>query len=214
MQSKREPSPRPERPQRKPVPQRPHHSSRQSASDSSWPFNNGPQQPMHQTSTSPTESLLGGVSSSPISKAARTSTKESGPDAEDKSGCSERRSTSIVAQLLLSCAVFAVTAWFAQATFSDAESSRTRDALRAVFKVDIRDTLTVLAVLSGLLGLVSGVSIDTALETVQWWLTCRTPTVSMSTILAVSPTTGAFGAFKMLYGRGPTAGARSWAASK
>lgn len=174
----------------------------------------GYQQPPSPPSASPAQSLLGKLSSSSASGTAPAPNTVPSRTPSLVPGCTERRSTSIVLQLCLTSICFGVTAWFAQATFSSAESSRTRDVLKDVFRVDIRDTLTVLAVLSGLLGLLAGVAIDTALESCQWWLTCRPGGVSMPTILATSATTGALGTLALILRHGPSYGARAWAAGK
>lgn len=215
MQSQQRSTPQTGLPVRGPVPDnRERHNSRSTAVDAASSSVPGGSHSSQQSDTTPTQPLLAGQPPQAIADEARSPTKENTSDSSIDSVCSERRSTWICIQLLFTCSVFAVTAWFAQATFSNEESSRTRDVLKDVFKVDIGDTLTILAVLSGLLGLLTGMSIDTAFETMQWYLTCRAGGVSMSTILAVSPTTGALGSIKLLYRRGPSAGARLWSAGK
>lgn len=115
-----------------------------------------------------------------------------------KSVTSQRRSPEIFFTVVLASATFGVTAWFAQATFTNQTSSRTRDVFKNAFGVDLGDTLTVLAVLSGVLSLLMRMLLENMLESIQWALTGRDSGVALTTILGLSPTTGAMGTIGIL----------------
>jgi hypothetical protein len=127
---------------------------------------------------------------------------------------SHNRDFPALAALLLATALFAVTIWFAQATFSSKATEWTKRLFNHVFKTSIGDTLTILVILSGLMSLVVGYVTDNMLESIQWSLTSRSEGVDMLTILGLSPTTGAFGTAAILFGKQSKVKDRVWAASK
>ena len=127
---------------------------------------------------------------------------------------SRRRDPLLLLAVVLASACFAVTAWFAQATFSSTTSSRTNNALKNVLGVDTGDTLTILALLSGVLGFMMNLMLNETLDVWQWSLICRDNGVSLSTILAISGTTSSLGTMGLLVSRDPSTGARVWAAAK
>jgi hypothetical protein len=115
--------------------------------------------------------------------------------------------------VLFATTTFAVTAWFARATFST-QTSRTRDFIKNVFRVDVTDTLTILALLSGILNFLLGFVVDNVLDFIQWALICRRNGVEALSVLAVSATTGAIGNLGLLVDNLTPRSARSWATGK
>ena len=167
-------------------------------------------QPSSNTNASASQSLLSNQAPSRTSSPAVTQS----PKISRAPFRSQRRDVRLLLAVCLASACFGVTAWFAQATFSSTVSSRTRDIFKDVFKIDSGDTLTVLVLLSGVLGLLMGLVLDGVLESIQWLLTCRDNGVPMSTVLAVSGTTGSVGTLGIMCRSGSSIGARMWAAVK
>ena len=129
-------------------------------------------------------------------------------------GRSHRRDPWLPLAVLIASTTFAATAWFARATFSSTSSSSTRDFFKSVFGIDITDTLTVLAFLSGILAFLLGFVVDNLLDIVQWALICRSQGAELLSILAISSTTGALGTLGLLIDKPTPASARLWATGK
>jgi hypothetical protein len=127
---------------------------------------------------------------------------------------SHRRDANLLFMSILASVCFAVTAWFAKATFSGTALTRTRNFFQSTFRVDIGNTLTILTILSRLLTLVTGLVLDRILEVLHWSLICRDQGASISTVLAISGTTGWLGALGIMCRKGPELVARLWAAIK
>jgi hypothetical protein len=143
-----------------------------------------------------------------------TLTSKPSPGPQNVSVPSHRRNLTLLLLVILASVCFGVTAWFAQATFSSKTFTSARDFFKSQFQVDIGDTLTILAVLSRLLTLLTALILDSVLDVLQWALICRDQGVSMSSVLAISGTTGPLGTLGILIGKGPEPVARIWAAAK
>jgi hypothetical protein len=127
---------------------------------------------------------------------------------------SHRRDTTLLLMVVLASVCFIVTAWFAQATFSSTTFTRTRDFFKSEFRVDIGDTLTILALLSRLLTVLTAYVLNNILEVLQWSLTCRDHGLSISSALAISGSTGLLGTLEIIVGKSPEKVARIWATTK
>jgi hypothetical protein len=127
---------------------------------------------------------------------------------------SHRRDITLLFMVVLASVCFIVTAWFAQATFSSTTFTRTRDFFKSEFRVDIGDTLTILALLSRLLTVLTAYVLNNVLEVLQWSLTCRHHGLSISSALAISGSTGLLGTLGIIVGKGPEKVARIWATTK
>ena len=114
----------------------------------------------------------------------------------------------------IATALFVVTAWFARSTFASTSAARTKRLLLNVFHVDIGDTLTILAILSGVTGRAMAIVLDKTLESIQWGFTSREKGVPVLAILALSPTTGAWGSAGILFGKKSDLAARHWSGAK
>jgi hypothetical protein len=165
-----------------------------------------PSQPQHASSR-PSSPLLPSPNSSIPRKPVPTNTPT-------PVGRSHRRDLSLPLAVAATTAIFGVTAWYARATFFNSGSSRTRDFFRDVFHIDIADTLTVLAVLSGVLAFLLGFVADHLLDVIQWALICRPDGVEALSILAISGTTGVLGTLGLLVDKITPSGARLWATGK
>ena len=126
---------------------------------------------------------------------------------------SHRRDLGFVATVLLASACFGATAWFAKATFSNKTLAGKQDMLPARFK-SFGDTLTILALLSGVLAFLTSAALDNVLEVLQWGLICRDQGVGVASVLAIAATTQSWGTLGMIFSRDPKVMARIWAAIK
>jgi len=116
--------------------------------------------------------------------------------------------------VIAATATFIVTAWFANATFSGESSARTFRVLKDVLHIDVRNTLTVLSILQGVLSFLMGIVLDDVLELVQWSLMGRAQGLQTLSILGLSPTTGAAGTLGIVFSRMANKTNRIWAGSK
>jgi hypothetical protein len=109
--------------------------------------------------------------------------------------------------------IFGATAWFARATFGSDSMNRATKPLDDLFQSDFGNALTVLAILQRLASVSTSQAVSDTLELFQWGLTSRSKGLPLMTLLAMSPTTGPWGALCILLGplattRWPS---RSWA---
>ncbi len=116
--------------------------------------------------------------------------------------------------MTVATATFISTAWFANATFSNRSFAHSKAILKNVLHIDISDTLTVLAVLQGVLSFLMGILLDNVLEIIQWSLMGRDNGLPALSILGLNPATGAMGTAGILCSGMATKTDRFWAFSK
>jgi hypothetical protein len=127
---------------------------------------------------------------------------------------SHRRDVTALLTVATATAVFIVTSWFANATFSEVTYSNARRALQHALHVDPGDTLTVLSTLQGTLTFLMSMVLDNTLELVQWSLIGRKIGLDALSILALSPSTGAVGSLGILFSATAKTRSRLWASLK
>lgn len=111
-------------------------------------------------------------------------------------------------------ALFAVTAWFATSTFSGKPGNQANHILQSHLKISFSSTVTVLRVLQGLTSTFTAAAVAQSFEGIQWTLASRDRGVRLLSFLGLSPTTGIFGAVKLVFGRKEQQSDRAWAASR
>lgn len=131
-------------------------------------------------------------------------------ECEDEQGVHPRPFNEIrfpLTATLFTSAVFAVTAWFAKATF-------TTHALKTAFNIDVGGTLTVLRILQGVLSGCTTYVVLSAFQLLKWSLVAREGGVNGLTVLALSPTTSTYGTLAILFASKPRAMDRLWALAR
>jgi hypothetical protein len=111
-------------------------------------------------------------------------------------------------------ALFAVTAWFAASTFSGKPGNQANHILQSHLKISFSSTVTVLRVLQGLTSTFTAAAVAQSFEGIQWTLASRDHGLRLLSFLGLSPTTGIFGAIKLVFGRKEQRSDRAWAASR
>jgi hypothetical protein len=157
--------------------------------------------PSPSTASSPALSLqasTGSGSSPAIAATPKTQHNFSTGTSSTADGYSHRRDPVFVIVAILASAIFSVIIWITRTTFSEEASKDTGQFFEKVFRMDAGDTITVLSVLSGALGAAMTTLLDMVFESVQWAFVGRSWGVSMSTALALSPTTGIIGTLQLM----------------
>lgn len=107
-----------------------------------------------------------------------------------------------------STVLFAVTSWFAGSTFSTRPGNQVNHILQYYFRISFGKTVAVLRVLQGITSACTSIAVSSSFETVQWELVNRREGLGLLNILSLSPATGAFGVFQLIFGRKENVGNR------
>jgi hypothetical protein len=108
---------------------------------------------------------------------------------------------------VLATVVFAITSWFAQATFSTAEATSILSAVHISFG----STIAVLRFLQGLTATCIIIVLNQAFERVQWSLASSQYGIRLLSLLSLSPATSLYGIFGIAFGRRASFLDRVWA---
>jgi len=108
---------------------------------------------------------------------------------------------------VLATVVFAITSWFAQATFSTAEGTNILNAIHISFG----STIAVLRFLQGLTSTCITILLNQALERVQWSLAGSQYGIRLLSLLSLSPATSLYGILGIAFGRRASFLDRVWA---
>jgi hypothetical protein len=103
--------------------------------------------------------------------------------------------------VLISTALFAVTAWFAQAAFTPAAAVSASNALAQMFKVDTGDALAILRVMQGFTSTFTTMGMTVAFELTQWALAGRPEGIPFMRFLGIAPTTTFVGIIAIVVSR-------------
>ena len=106
-----------------------------------------------------------------------------------------------LALAIASTTLFAVTAWFAASTFSSRPKDQANHIVQSHLHVSFSSTVTVLRVLQGLTSTFTAAAVAQTFEEIQWTLASRDRGLRLLSFLGFSPSTGIFGAVKLVFGR-------------
>lgn len=121
---------------------------------------------------------------------------------------------SILLLALFTSAIFVLTAWYAQATFSDETTTAFRRSLARIFKVEVGSALAILRTLQGVLTTLSTIALFKAFELVQWALVGQEKGVDVLKLLGVSPSTGLLGTMGVVLNGRSRVSDKLWATAK
>ena len=121
---------------------------------------------------------------------------------------------------VLSSALFGITAWFTQATFSTTTanaagggsggSGSAKRMLGRLLKVQFGSSLAILRVLQGLLSTTTTMGLMKVFELIQWALTGRHQGLRCLSLLSLSPSTGLKGTLGIIFSRQARFADRLW----
>jgi hypothetical protein len=106
--------------------------------------------------------------------------------------------------------VFAVTSWFAQATFSANSTAEATNILNAIH-ISFGSTIAVLRFLQGLTSTCIIIVLNQAFERIQWSLASSEYGIRLLSLLSLSPATSLYGIFGIAFGRRASILDRIWA---
>jgi hypothetical protein len=106
--------------------------------------------------------------------------------------------------------VFAVTSWFAQATFSANSTTEAINILNGIH-ISFGSTIAVLRFLQGLTSTCIIIVLNQAFERVQWSLASSKYGIRLLSLLSLSPATSLYGIFGIAFGRSASILDRIWA---
>lgn len=107
-----------------------------------------------------------------------------------------------------------LTAWYAQAIFSDEQTTSFQRFLARIFKVEVGSALAILRILQGALTTSSTIALFKAFELVQWALVGQEKGVDALRLLGVSPSTGLLGTMGVVLNGRSRVGDKLWAGGK
>ncbi len=107
-----------------------------------------------------------------------------------------------------------MTAWYAQAIYSDETKTAFQRFLARIYKVEVGSALTILRILQGALTTLSTIALFKAFELVQWALVGQEKGVNALRLLGVSPSTGLLGTIGVVLNRRSRVSDKLWATAK
>src|SRR6266536_5313410 len=121
---------------------------------------------------------------------------------------------SILLLALFTSLGFVLTAWYAQAIYSDETKTAFQRFLARIYKVEVGSALTILRILQGALTTLSTIALFKAFELVQWALVGQEKGVNALRLLGVSPSTGLLGTIGVVLNRRSRVSDKLWATAK
>ena len=134
-----------------------------------------------------------------------TSQKTSGRGTAEKTRSNSPTSKPVgisrLALAIASTTLFAVTVWFAASTFSGKPGDQANHIFQSHLKISFSSTVTILRILQGLTSTFTAAAVAQTFEGIQWTLASRGGGLRLLSFLGLSPSTGIFGAVKLVFGR-------------